>query len=338
VARTQRSRPSSRITLSRGADTAEPGGGPQAAAAHRAAQRPGPAGTAGAAAYYGGDLPQPSGFVSPRISNLSGNPNLRSEEATTTTFGVVADVSPRATLTFDYWRIRLDDMIAPQVPDTLYRECLSADTNPAYSPTHPSCMLILRNPATGAVATVDITYSNEASADLSGYDLQFDWGTDVGPGTLTLSMLATITDSWKTRVNPDSPWMDFRGTTGPSDVRGVNQFAYDYRLFTTVGFRNGNWVGSLRWRHLPSIDPEGTIRTAAKYHTTPSYDIFDLAGRYTFDGNWQVRFGIDNLLDKDPPIVNLRTVDEGYTQTGITNGAFYDVLGRRFYLGMKYQF
>jgi iron complex outermembrane recepter protein len=295
-------------------------------------------GTAGAAAYYGGDTPQPSGFVSPRISNLNGNPNLRSEEATTTTLGLVVDVTDRATLTFDYWRIELDNMIAPQVPDTLYRECLSGDTNPNYSPTHPSCLLILRNPASGAVATVDVIYTNEAAADLSGYDLQFDWGSEVGPGMLTLSVLATITDSWKTRVNPDSPWVDFKGTTGPSDVRGVNQFAYDYRLFTTVGFRGGNWAGSLRWRHLPSIDPEGTIRTTAQYTSTPSYNVFDASGRYSFNGGWELRFGIDNLLDKDPPVVNLRTVAEGYTQTGVTNGAFYDVLGRRYYVGMKFQF
>jgi iron complex outermembrane recepter protein len=295
-------------------------------------------GTAGAAAYYGGDTPQPSGFVSPRISNLNGNPNLLSEEATTTTLGLVVDVTDRATLTFDYWRIELDNMIAPQVPDTLYRECLSGDTNPNYSPTHPSCLLILRNPASGAVATVDVIYTNEAAADLSGYDLQFDWGSEVGPGMLTLSVLATITDSWKTRVNPDSPWVDFKGTTGPSDVRGVNQFAYDYRLFTTVGFRGGNWAGSLRWRHLPSIDPEGTIRTTAQYTSTPSYNVFDASGRYSFNGGWELRFGIDNLLDKDPPVVNLRTVAEGYTQTGVTNGAFYDVLGRRYYVGMKFQF
>ena len=311
--------------------------GPQAAANVRALCEQ-LMGTAGAAAYYGGDTPQPSGFVSPRISNLSGNANLRSEEATTTTLGLVVSLTDLATLTFDYWHIELDDMIAPQVPDTLYRECLSGDTNPSFSPMHASCELILRNPATGAVATVDVSYTNEASADLSGYDLQFDWGSEVGPGMLTLSVLGTITDSWKTRVNPDSPWLDFKGTTGPSDVRGVNQFAYDYRLFTTVAFGSGNWAGSLRWRHLPSIDPEGTIRTTAQYTSTPSYDMFDVSGRYSFSDSWEVRFGVDNLLDKDPPVVNLRTVAEGYTQTGVTNGAFYDVLGRRYYVGMKYQF
>jgi outer membrane receptor protein involved in Fe transport len=237
------------------------------------------------------------------------------------TLGVVADLTERATLTFDYWRIELDDMIAPQVPDTLYRECLSADTNPSYSPAHPSCVLILRNPTSGAVATVNVTYTNEAAADLAGYDLQFDWSTDdLGPGQLNLNVLATVTDHWKTQVNPASPTLDFTGTTGPSDVRGAN------------------WGTTLRWRHLPSIAPEGTIRTQAQYTDTPSYNVFDLSARYTFADRWDLRFGIDNLLDEEPRVVNLRTVAEGYTQTGVTNGAFYDVLGRRFYVGMTVQF
>jgi outer membrane receptor protein involved in Fe transport len=270
---------------------------------------------------------------------LSGNPGLRSEEARTLTLGVVANLTERASVTIDYWRIELDDMIAPQVPDTLYRECLSADTNPGYSPSHPSCQLIVRNPTNGAVATVDITYTNEAAADLAGYDLQFDWSTDdVGPGSLNLNVLATVTDHWKTRVNPTSPWLDFTGTTGPSDVRGVNQFAYDYRLFTTVGYRGGNWGTTLRWRYLPTILPEGTIRTQAQYTETPSYNVFDVAGRYTFADRWELRFGIDNLLDEAPPVVNIRTVAEGYAQTGVTNAAFYDVLGRRYYAGMTVEF
>ena len=297
-------------------------------------------GPTGAAEYYGGGTPQPSGFVSPRISNLSGNPNLRSEEAKTLTLGVVADLTDNAALTFDYWRIEIDDMIAPQVPDVLYRECLSGDTNPSYSPAHPSCELIVRNPTNGAIATVDITYTNEASADLAGYDLAFDWTTEsFGPGALSLNVLATVTDHWKTRVNPTTRALDYTGTTGPSDIRGVNQFAYDYRLFTTVGYRGASWGATFRWRHLPSIVPEGAIRNPqAQYTETASYNVFDVSARYTLADRWDLRFGIDNLLDEEPRVVNQRTVAEGYNQTGVTNGAFYDVLGRRYYVGMTVGF
>jgi hypothetical protein len=31
-------------------------------------------------------------------------------------------------------------------------------------------------------------------------------------------------------------------------------------------------------------------------------------------------------------------VADGYTQTGVTNAAFYDVLGRRYYVGMTVEF
>jgi len=295
-------------------------------------------GSIGAANYYGGDTPQPSSLSSGRVSNLSGNPNLTSEEGKTLTAGLVANITDRTSLTIDYWRIELDDMIAPQVPDTFYRECLNFDTNPTYDPNHASCRAILRDPVSGAVATVETTYTNEASADLAGYDVQVDWNKDIGAGRLTTNFVATITDHWKTRVSSAAPWIDFTGTTGPNDVRGVNQFAYDYRLFSTVGYFVGNWSGSLRWRHLASIVPEGAIRTTAQYYTTPSYDMFDASGRYTFAERWELRFGVDNLFNKEPPIVNTRTVAEGFTQTGVTNPSFYDVLGRRYYLGMKMQF
>ena len=71
------------------------------------------------------------------------------------------------------------------------------------------------------------------------------------------------------------------------------------------------------------------------FEPTGSYDIFDFAGRYSSDGAWLVRFGIDNLFDAEPE----RTFPEATnTATGQTNANFYDILGRRFYVGMSLQF
>ena len=62
--------------------------------------------------------------------------------------------------------------------------------------------------------------------------------------------------------------------------------------------------------------------------------MFDLSGGYRFGGSWQLRYGIDNLLDKEPVYNNATRFTRG---TGV-NGGFYDVLGRRAYLGMSVSF
>lgn len=48
-----------------------------------------------------------------------------------------------------------------------------------------------------------------------------------------------------------------------------------------------------------------------------------------------LRFGVDNLFDREPE----RTFPEATnTARGQTNTSFYDILGRRYYLGLAMQF
>jgi outer membrane receptor protein involved in Fe transport len=63
---------------------------------------------------------------------------------------------------------------------------------------------------------------------------------------------------------------------------------------------------------------------------------------FDFFGTWQatdramVRFGIDNLLDEDPEIVD--ETPRQNNNTGNTLPNYYDVLGRRAYVGMTWEF
>ena len=93
----------------------------------------------------------------------------------------------------------------------------------------------------------------------------------------------------------------------------------------------------------------------------PSYDIFDLSANWTLNDHFSVRAGVDNLLDKDPAIsgattgypvgttlsgvcngapgcVNPTSYSLGTTGQGSTSGGYYDVLGRRYFLGFKAKF
>ena len=71
---------------------------------------------------------------------------------------------------------------------------------------------------------------------------------------------------------------------------------------------------------------------------TSSYDRFDLFGGWSVGDNIQVRFGIDNLLDADPEIVGANPGPGGTNAMGVTNTGFYDILGRRYYAGVKFSF
>ena len=69
------------------------------------------------------------------------------------------------------------------------------------------------------------------------------------------------------------------------------------------------------------------------------YDIFDFSGRYSFNEKYDMRFGIDNLLDKDPPIHGRQVASFPFNSgVGQTLNSVYDVLGRRAYVGFTANF
>jgi outer membrane receptor protein involved in Fe transport len=294
-------------------------------------------GSQGAATFYGNPADQPNTLQSARISNLIGNPNLQSEKAETLTAGFVIDVAERQTLTLDYWRIKIKDMIAEEVGDILYENCLDADTNPTYDPSHPACLRLVRNPNTGANATIFTSYTNQQRVDLAGWDLQYNWGGDVGPGSMTLSSMASIALHTKTAPATNADFFDYAGSSGPSNIRSVNPYSYDYRLLTTANYSVGDWSGSIRWTHLPSIKSESSVRTlVSRDQPTDSYNIFHGAARYTLTNTAELRFGIDNIFDVEPEITFFEA--GGYSNDGDTNENFYDFLGRRYYVGFKMSF
>jgi iron complex outermembrane recepter protein len=292
-------------------------------------------GPVGAAEFYSDPL-RPATSASNEFQLLEGNIKVLPEEGRTMTAGVVANITDNVVLTLDYWQIKIDDMISNELPSVLYERCLNPAKNPTFDPNFEPCVKLDRDPETGVHLPTHTTYTNESSIDFSGYDLQLDWSGNVGPGRLSANVLTTIADSVKTRVNPDSKWTEWKGTSGPTDIITTEPYVYDYRVFTTLGFTTGPWTTSLRWRHLPSIESAGNLTNPGRFTPTDSYDVFDLAGRWGMRENLQLRFGIDNLLDADPQLTFPEPADNR-PANHLTNVRFYDLLGRRYYIGMTVQ-
>ncbi len=291
-------------------------------------------GPGGAADFYAPDNNQPSaaGFA---VVNTIGNPNLTNETGKSVTLGAVVQLADRASLSIDLYEISLTDMVASQSVDSIYTQCFSPDVNPTYDPNTFACQQIVRDPGNGNRAPTDVSYTNLSRLETRGVDLQLDWGRDLGPGAINVSFLASYLDSMKTAVDPSAPLLDYKGTFGPNNVSGVQGGAYDYRTFTTVGYLQNNWRLSLRWRHLPEIDPAAIVTDPNTLTlSTPSYNIFDLSGGYDISESMSLRFGIDNLFDKDAPVTNATI----YSRGSSTNAGFYDVLGRRGWVAMAFEF
>ena len=141
------------------------------------------------------------------------------------------------------------------------------------------------------------------------------------------------------QASPTGPFLDYVGTTGNATTGGPQ---YKWNTFTTVTYSNGPGSLGVHWRHLPSIDNQISVTNpASPVLGAEAWDNFDLFLGWKISEKFQVRGGVDNLLDRDPPRVGqdptLLNSSVG-NANGVTLPGNYDVLGRRYYFGVKSRF
>jgi iron complex outermembrane receptor protein len=272
---------------------------------------------------------------------IMGNAALRPEEASTWTIGLVMNGPGNLenfVASFDLYNIEIEEAIAPLDSSFVYAQCFNASgsSNPTYSLDDAGgfCRKIQRNPVNGERSRVDAPYFNSGVLTTTGMDVSVGWSQDFGPGSFSVNSIATILDSFETQDNPTAPIFDAAGTL---DQGGQ----FDYRLVTTFNYSFGNSQLGLQWRNYPSVKDEDAARGATRLLPVDAYNVFNLFARHQINDKMEFRGGIENLFDEDPPVVSAdpgtatlpadRNLDE-------TNSGFYDVLGRRFYVGIQMNF
>ncbi|MET0291337.1 MAG: TonB-dependent receptor, partial [Steroidobacteraceae bacterium] len=314
------------------------------------------------------------------------------------------------TATVDWYQIAINDAILPYSIDYARFLCYGAvqvtdAAGAAAQAATTACQNLPRSTTNGGILTTQVSYDNQAIVRTAGIDFTLDWRAQIAdmgltsiPGSIGVNVNGTWLDYYKTKQSPASydPTIDWKGSIGPN-LQGFNAGAYDYRLFTSLSYSLPSLNVSLRWRHLPKTDSvpraqENAIRAnnaavaagapgiILSYTPTPAYDfkaydVFDLSGSWTINDTLSLRFGVDNVLDKDPVIssatavaatagrpydsnlspaanaANIASICAGApgcvnptaysiasTGQGSTAGGYYDVLGRRYYLGLKARF
>jgi iron complex outermembrane recepter protein len=320
-----------------------------------------------AAEYYGSAASTATATSGTQFLTSTGNPNVQPETAETWTIGAVvtspfdSPIANTLRLSVDYYKIDVTDAISAEDGQIIQQKCFDPAYNPnGISADSAACLNITRNPGNGAIANLVGVYNNKGAFSTSGIDAQLDWRIDpeeigIGvPGTFAVSTQFTYLIEQKTTADATAAkpiWNDYVGTLG-TNQNGLTFGAYRWSMLNNYSYAVGPLRVSLLWTHLPKTrHPNANINVATGVRGTttlfgaPTYDLFGLNLSYTVNKAATIRFGVDNLFNRAPPLINYNTapnrangelIGGTYGSSGSRGTGFsYDTYGRRFYLGTK---
>jgi outer membrane receptor protein involved in Fe transport len=294
------------------------------------------------AGFTPGNVAQPTAG---QVNNFSGgNPNLVPEKSNTLTLGVV--FKPRAlpgfTASVDYFDIKVSKAILQTPEQAILDACYYAEQDP----NGTFCSLIFRSQIDGTlegdtIYGVDATDRNIGLLRSRGIDFSGSYRFDISDwGKLSFGL--NLTRQLKSQVQ-------FASVLNIYECAGkVGKTCLDpdpkWRWVQTTALEAGGATIQLTWRHLGKVTKDSIT---VGYNLTPpsqfavptikSFDYFDLAANFDIDKRFSFRFGVENMFDKQPPIVGN---DYGGTaqNSGNTFPATYDTLGRKFFAGATVSF
>jgi outer membrane receptor protein involved in Fe transport len=224
----------------------------------------------------------------------------------------------------DYYNIELEDAIGTISASTMIQQCYNSNgtSNPTYDPNNFYCQLFTRDPLSGNIINPQSNNQNLASNRISGVDFQVDWAYDIGPGTLDAGVVGSWLENADFQSLPGGAFIEQTGT-----ISSGTASAYPEWKFTAdAGYRWGTARISARWQRVGEMKNFNNLAV-----TIPEIDYFDLIGSYDLTDNLSLRFTVNNITDEQPPF---------YTPSvqANTDPSTYDVLGRRYTVGITARF
>jgi iron complex outermembrane recepter protein len=275
---------------------------------------------------------------------VGGNPDVQPEESDTFSYGIVLTprFAPGLSVSVDYFDITVDKLIGTLGGNFILNSCISSGQ---------FCDRIHRDPNgslwLGDSGFVDVPIQNTGSQQIKGLDLEANYRLDIGRlGSLGFNVLGSYVDMFETEPLPGAQKFDCVGLYGT--VCGTPVPKWRNKLRTTWQTPLGVDL-SLTWRYIQSVDLDRTssnptltgtvffkdrkLGSRSYLDMTASYNLSDVAMFSNLTG----RLGINNLLDKDPPLVSQSSCP-GVFCNGNTFPQVYDTLGRYVFMGITADF
>ena len=277
-----------------------------------------------------------------------GNPNLRPQIADTVTGGLVfvpTSWVPSLLLSVDYWRIKVERYIGSLAAVDSLNNCLGTG-DPVY------CDLIRRDangslsvgngPAAGRVIATGL---NTGSFEMSGIDVEGRYVLDMSAlnaGKISFNLAGSVALDNTIQVVPGLMPFDCTGFYGPT-CTGEGPTSpipkWRHKMRATWEARKDFEV-SVNWRHIGHLDSEQTssnthLATGTAYPADwhiPTYDYIDMDVGFDLGSHVNLRLGVNNLFNREPPIVGFNA--NPLLVNGNMLAATYDTFGRYLFVGL----
>ena len=282
-----------------------------------------------------------------------GNPILKPEPSDTYSIGFVVNprVLPDLSLSVDYFNIKVKETIGPIGADIIITNCLNTH-DPAY------CSAIHRDPTGSLWLTpqgyISDTNVNFGSLSTKGLDIKGTYRQRLGTlGSLSFGLEGTKLNSLDTQPLTGGPTYDCTGFYGVKCGASNPSWRHVFNMTWSTPWSALD-VG-LRWRYIgkadseqASFDPQLTGTPSPASMHIPAYNYIDLQGQFSLTKAVRLQLGVNNLTDKDPPIIQSgggaigsdcpTITNNGSSCNGNTWPGTYDALGRYIFARMTAQF
>lgn len=259
-----------------------------------------------------------------------GNPNVDPEKADTLTFGVVYQPTWLSgfAVSVDAFDIEIEGAIGQLGAQNIVDQCLAGATQ--------LCQYIERG-NDGFISILSNLFINTDQSKTRGIDLEASFARPVelfgGGETITARLLSTYIDELST-TQAGAAKVDRAGQTG------LGGGAPEWQASFNFTYQRGAFSATLQERYIGSgtYDATWTEGVQIDDNTIDASLLTNLQLAYGGDlrtrGSYRVSLNVNNLFDEDPPLA----ASFGFTGSTQTNSGLFDIYGRRYSLGVRFNF
>ncbi|WP_291755155.1 TonB-dependent receptor [Brevundimonas sp.] len=258
------------------------------------------------------------------LTTVGGNEDLQPETAETLTLGLVWQPTQVSglSLTVDYFDIQIEDAIRSIPGSTKLAVCYAS---PGLN--HPFCgpANFTRSPLTGEVNFLSAQPSNAGMETMEGVDIGVRYAFDIGQRRASFDWNTTYLSEYVVTPFVGADPIIFDGYIG-----GGNGGYPHWRSNASLTVEDDRWTGTYSVQLIGKATDFNAAPGDIGYET-PNTFYHNAQFAYRLGESADIAFGVDNIFDEKAPFIQSWT-------DGNTDTMTYDLLGRRGYVRLTYQF